>query len=238
MATTIELGGIAAEVIRKDIKHLHLSVLPPRGKVRITAPRHMKLETVRVFAISRLAWIRTEQHKMQAQPRETPRAYLTRESHYVWGQRYLLRRVEHDAAATVELERNKLVLKVRPGADTVHCQRVLDSWYREQIRQAIPGLIAKWSPVLGVRVAKVFVQRMKTQWGSCNPAMSNIRLNTELAKKPPECLEYIVVHEMTHLLEGSHSARFQALMNSFLPHWAEVRATLNRLPVRHEDWDY
>lgn len=238
MGTLIDLGGIAAEVIRKDIKHLHLNVLPPQGKVRIAAPRHMKLETVRVFAISRLAWIKTEQHKMQAQPRETPRDFLSRESHYVWGQRYLLRRVEHDAAPAVELGHNKLVLHVRPGTDAARCQEVLDGWYRDQIRRAVPALISKWEAAMGVRVAQVFVQRMKTQWGSCNPAKGNIRLNTELAKKPPECLEYIVVHEMAHLLEASHNARFQSLMSSLLPHWQHLRATLNLLPVRHEDWDY
>ncbi len=238
MGTLIDLGGIAAEVIRKDIKHLHLNVLPPQGKVRIAAPRHMKLETVRVFAISRLAWIKTEQHKMQAQPREAPRDFLSRESHYIWGQRYLLRRVEHDAAPAVELGHNKLVLRVRRGTDAARCQEVLDGWYREQIRRAVPALISKWEAAMGVRVAQVFVQRMKTQWGSCNPAKGNIRLNTELAKKPPECLEYIVVHEMAHLLEASHNARFQGLMSSLLPHWQHLRATLNRLPVRHEDWDY
>jgi predicted metal-dependent hydrolase len=238
MSDRIELGEIRADVIRKDIKHVHLSVLPPKGRVRIAAPRDMKVETIRLFAISRLAWIRAEQHKMQEQPRESPRSYLTRESHHVWGRRYLLQRVEHDAAPTIELSRSRLVLKVRPDTDSSRCGEILDGWYRNQLRLAVPALIQKWAPVLGVSVAQVFVQRMKTQWGSCNPLSHNIRLNTELAKKPPECLEYIVVHELAHLIEPSHNARFVALMDDLLPHWPHLKATLNRLPVRHEDWDY
>ncbi|WP_310568047.1 M48 family metallopeptidase, partial [Hydrogenophaga sp.] len=178
MAVHIELGDIQAEVIRKDIKHLHLSVLPPMGRVRISAPQHMKLDTIRVFAISRLAWIKTEQHKMQAQPREAPRQFLTRESHYVWGQRYLLTRHEHEGAPKVELNRNRLGMWVRPGTDEARCQELLDGWYRDQIRATVPGLIANWSAVLGVKVNKVFVQRMKTRWGSCNPTAATIRLNT------------------------------------------------------------
>jgi predicted metal-dependent hydrolase len=238
MGIRIELGDISAEVIRKDIKHLHLNVLPPMGKVRISAPRQMKIDTIRVFAISRLAWIKTEQHKMQAQPRETPRLFLTRESHYVWGKRYLLKRLEHEAAPSLELGHNQLVLRVRPGTDEVRCQEILDGWYREQIRQLAPALVLKWSPVLGVEVARLFVQRMKTQWGSCNPVARNIRLNTELAKKPPECLEYIVVHEMVHLLEPTHNQRFTDLMDLHLPPWRHWRKALNELPVRHEDWAY
>jgi hypothetical protein len=238
MAVHIELGDIQAEVIRKDIKHLHLSVLPPMGRVRISAPQHMKLDTIRVFAISRLAWIKTEQHKMQAQPREAPRQFLTRESHYVWGQRYLLTRHEHDGAAKVELNRNQLGMWVRPGTDEARCQELLDGWYREQIRATVPALIANWSELLGVKVNKVFVQRMKTRWGSCNPTAAAIRLNTELAKKPAECLEYIVVHELTHLLEPTHGPRFVQLMDHFLPHWQQRRELLNALPVRHHEWGY
>jgi len=238
MAVQIELGDIRAEVIRKDIKNLHLNVLPPLGRVRISAPQHMKLDTIRIFAISRLAWIKSEQRKMQTQSRETPRQFLTRESHYVWGQRYLLKRSEHEGAPVVELGHNKLELHVRPGTDQARCQEVLDGWYRDQIKRVVPALIDKWSPLLGVQVARVFVQRMKTQWGSCNPVARNIRLNTELAKKPPECLEYIVVHEMVHLLEPSHNQRFTDLLDLHLPPWRLWRKKLNELPVRHEDWAY
>lgn len=234
----IDLGGMPAEVIRKDIKNLHLSVLPPEGKVRIAAPRHMNLDVIRVFAISKLAWIKRQQHKLRDQEREAPREYLDRESHYVWGRRYLLKRVEKDAAPSIALAHGKLVMQVRPGTGEARCREILDGWYREQIRSAIPKLIAKWESRMSVQVGRVFVQRMKTRWGSCNPASGTIRLNTELAKKPPECLEYIVVHEMAHLIEPTHNARFMALMEMFMPTWAQMRRQLNQLPVRHEEWDY
>ncbi|MCD9228203.1 M48 family metallopeptidase [Ralstonia pseudosolanacearum] len=238
MADEIVLGDLHVDVIRKTIKNLHLAVLPPHGKVRIAAPRYMKLDTIRVFVISKLAWIKAQQHKMQMQEREAPREYLDRESHYVWGKRYLMRRVEKDAAPAVALQPKQLVLQVRPRTDEARCQDILDGWYREQIRAVVPALVAKWEPVMGVKVGRVFVQRMKTQWGSCNPISGAIRLNTDLAKKPPECLEYIVVHEMVHLLEPTHNARFSSLMSLFLPQWQQLREMLNRLPVRHEDWRY
>lgn len=236
--TRIDLGDMQIEVLRKDIKNLHLSVLPPLGKVRVAAPRHMNLDTIRVFAISKLAWIRSQQRKMQTQEREAPREYLDRESHYVWGRRYLLKRVEKDAAPTIELKHSKLVMQVRPGTGEAQSQALLEGWYREQIRAVVPELITKWEPVMGVKVGRVFVQRMKTKWGSCNPASRAIRLNTDLAKKPPECIEYIVVHEMTHLLEPTHNARFMALMELFMPEWQHLRRQLNQLPVRHEEWAY
>lgn len=238
MVESIDLGSLHIEVLRKKIKNLHLSVLPPLGKVRIAAPDHMPLDTIRVFVISRLNWIKAQQHKMAEQQREAPRDYVDRESHYVWGRRYLLKRVEQAAAPAVTLQHSKLLLQLRPGTDELRSQEILDGWYREQIRQAVPELIAKWQPVLGVKVGRIFVQRMKTRWGSCNPATGAIRLNTDLAKKPPECLEYIVVHEMTHLLEPSHNARFSSLMALFIPHWQHLRQALNELPVRHEDWRY
>lgn len=238
MAAQIDLGDMRVDVIRKGIKNLHLSVLPPLGKVRIAAPLHMKLDTIRVFVISRLAWIRNQQHRMQVQERETPRQYLSRESHYVWGKRYLLQKLEANEAPAIALKRSKLIMQVRPGTDESRCQILLDGWYRQQIHSTVLALIAKWEPVMGVSVGRVFVQRMKTRWGSCNPASRSIRLNTDLAKKPPECLEYIVVHEMAHLLEPTHNVRFIALMDLFMPQWQHVRATLNRLPVRHEEWEY
>lgn len=238
MKTTLDLGDFHAEVVRKAIKHVHLSVYPPDGRVRIAAPAGMELETIRLFAIAKLAWIKRQQRKILAQERETPREFLDRESHYVWGKRYLLKVVEKEAAPAVELGHSSLLLQVRPGCDAARRQEILDAWYREQIRQAVPALLEKWQPLIGVRAGKVFVQRMRTRWGSCNPVSGYIRLNTDLAKKPPECLEYIVVHELTHLLEPTHNARFASLMENFLPHWRQVRDALNRLPVRHEDWIY
>ena len=237
MRETIDLGGMAAEVLRKRIKHIHLSVYPPAGRVQISAPERMALDTIRVFAVSKLAWIRLQQRKVQAQQRETPRDYINQESHYLWGQRYLLTVLEHDAAPRIEREHSRIVLSLRPGTSTARRQELLDAWYREQVKAAVPALLAKWEAVMAVQSTQVFVQRMKTQWGSCNPHRRSIRLNTDLAKKPPECLEYVVVHELAHLLEPSHNARFIALMNRFLPKWQHYRNALNQLPVRHEDWD-
>lgn len=238
MATTIQLGAIEAEVILKDIKNVHLSVHPPTGRVRIAAPARMSLDTIRVFAISKLSWIKQQQKQLAEQQRETRREYLERESHYVWGKRYLLSIVERDERPSIELQHSKMLLSVRPGTDAAKRHEIMEHWYREQLRQAAPELIDRWAPRLGVQVAKFFVQRMRTRWGSCNPTTASIRLNTDLAKKPRQCLEYIVVHEMTHLLEPTHNARFVALMDRFLPQWRHHRQTLNRLPVRHEEWEY
>ena len=238
MTETIDLGGIVVDVVKKDIKNVHLSVYPPTGRVRISAPERMSLDTIRVFAISKLGWIKQQQQKLLEQERETPREYLDRESHYVWGKRYLLKIIEHNAAPEVELKHSTMLLCVRPGSDDGKMEAVLDAWYRQQLKEAVPPLIAKWEPLMGVKVERFFVQRMKTKWGSCNLGAGTIRLNSELAKKPPESLEYIVVHEMVHLLEPTHNARFIGLMDRFMPKWEFYRDILNRLPVRHENWGY
>ena len=238
MRDVLDLGELHAEVTRKAIKHVHLSVLPPVGKVRVAAPLSMPLDTIRLFVISKLSWIRSQQRKLQAQERETPREYLNKESHYLWGKRYLLEVIHADAAPTVRLTPRKLIMQVRPGSDQARCSEVLDGWYRQQVREAVSALLAKWEPQLNVNVNRVFVQRMKTKWGSCTPESGYIRINTDLAKKPAECLEYIVVHELIHLLEPTHNERFIALMALYMPHWQQLRMQLNRLPVRHEDWGY
>ncbi len=238
MTTQIKLGDITADVVLKDIKNIHLSVYPPNGRVRISAPLRMDIDTIRVFAISRLGWIKQQQKKFQEQERETPREYLNLESHYVWGKRYLLKVVENDEVPSVELKHRKMVLCVRPGTDNKKKQAIIDSWYREQLKKAVPPLIARWEPLLGVKVERFFVQRMKTKWGSCNYKARNIRLNTELAKKPQECLEYVVIHEMAHLLEPTHNSRFIMLMDRFMPRWQFYRDKLNQLPVSHENWVY
>lgn len=238
MDRQLQLGGIAVDVVFKDIKNVHLSVYPPTGRVRISAPSRMSLDTIRVFAISKLAWIKQQQEKLRAQERETPREYIDRESHYVWGKRYLLRTVQREEAPSIELKHSRMILSVRGGVGQTTKEAVVGHWYREQIKTLVPQLISKWEPVLGVSVKRVFVQQMKTKWGSCNPRAHTIRLNTELAKKPKECLEYIVVHEMIHLLEPTHNARFTVLMDQFMPRWQFYRDALNRQPVRHERWDY
>jgi len=238
MIKQVKLGDISVDVVLKDIKNVHLSVHPPTGRVRIAAPSRMKLDTIRVFAISKLGWIKQQQRKLRAQERETPREYLDRESHYLWGKRYLLAVREADLPPSVDLKHTRMILTVRPGADDERRQEVIEAWYRDELRRAAEPLIAKWEPRLGVKSRRLFVQRMKTKWGSCNPATRSIRLNTELAKKPRDCLEYLVVHELVHLLEPTHNARFVALMERNIPRWQHFRQVLNRLPVRHEDWQY
>jgi predicted metal-dependent hydrolase len=238
MVTTLEIGTTKVDVVKKDIKNVHLSVYPPTGKVRISAPLRMDLEIIRLFALSKLSWIKEQQRKVTEQERESPREYVERESHYVWGKRYLLNVVECDSTPKVEPRHNKMVLQVRPGTSTERRQTILDEWYRAQLRAAVKPLTPKWEPVVGVKVNRIFVQRMKTKWGSCSRESASIRLNTELAKKPPECLEYIVVHEMAHIIEPTHNSRFIDLMDRLMPNWRFYRQLLNRLPVRHEHWQY
>jgi predicted metal-dependent hydrolase len=228
---TIELGDIAVNVVRKNIKNVHLSVCPPTGNVRISAPLRMNLDTIRVFAISKLDWIKKHQQKIRSQVRETPREFLDRESHYLWGKRYLLNLIEIDAPPQLELRHDLLLLQVHPGTDIVKKRDIIDEFYRQQIAAALPPLIDKWERLMGVSVTSFSVRKMKTKWGSCTPSLGTIRFNLELAKKPAECLEYVVVHELVHLLEPSHNSRFVAFMDSFLPKWRFYQSELNRLPI-------
>ena len=238
MEAQITLGDIVADVILKDIKNVHLSVYPPNGHVRISAPERMSIDNVRAYAVSKLRWIKQQQKKLQSQERVTPREYVNGESHYLWGKRYLLRVIETATKSHVVLRARHLELHVRPDSTVEQRAELLETWLRQQLKFAVPKLIAKWEPKLGVEVSNYYVQRMKTKWGSCTQAKGNIRLNTELAKKPVECLEYIVVHEMVHLIERSHSDQFVRLMDEFMPKWMFYNEELNRLPVRHEEWRY
>ena len=236
MASRVRIGDMDVDVVFKDVKNVHLSVHPPSGAVRVTAPERMTLDTVRVFALAKRDWIKRQQRTLREQRRETPREYLERESHDVWGRRYLLHITEKDAAPMVELRHRTLWLQVRPGTDGAGRQTVVEGWYREQIKRAVPALLTHWEPIVGAKAQHVFVRRMKTKWGSCNPVSGNIRLNTDLAKKPRVCLEYVLVHELVHLLEPTHNARFVELMDRLMPNWAVHRAVLNSLPLRHEQW--
>ena len=238
MTTQLTLGDIVVDVVLRDIKNIHLSVYPPTGRVRISAPLRMSLDSIRLFAIAKLGWIKRHQTKLRGQEREPPRDFIDRESHYVWGKRYLMKVVETAAAPAVELSHRWLMLHLRSGTDEEHKQALIAAWHRDLIKKAVPPLIAKWEPILGVKVARFYVQRMKTKWGSCTPAAGSIRLNTDLARKPPECLEYIVVHEMAHLIVRTHNDRFTALMQQCLPHWRVLRQSLNDAPVAHADWNY
>lgn len=233
----LDLRGTEIEVVRRDIKHVHLTVHPPAGRVRIAAPRGTKLDSLRLFAIQKLGWIRTQQTRMQAQERETERAYVDRENHFVWGRRCLLRVEEVNEPPRVEARPRTLVLRVRPGARRDRREAVIEAWYRQQVREAAEPRIDHWVRRLGLQRPTVSVQRMRTKWGTCNRASGRLRLNTWLAKKPPECLDYILLHELVHLIEPDHGAGFVALMNKHMPSWRRVRDRLNRLPIGPESWE-
>lgn len=227
----LHLGEIIIDVEQKNIKNIHLRVYPPAGKVRITAPLRMGLDTIRVFALSKLNWIRKQQAKLRGQEREAPRDFLNRESHYYNGKRFLLEVVEFEAPPKIELRHSTLVLYVRPGTPKEKRQRIIDAWYRAQLKNVLPELIEKWEKKLNVKVAEYGIKKMKTRWGSCNCQAKRIWLNLELAKKPQECLEYVVVHEMVHLLVRKHNAVFRAYMTEYLPKWRSYKDELNRLAV-------
>lgn len=236
MAENIRLGEIVIAVTRKDIKNVHLSVHPPAGRVTLVAPKGTRLEVARAYAISKLGWIRDQQRKLLGQLRESPRQYVERESHYLWGRRYLLSVVERDEKPSVRLGHRKITLTMRPGSSTAKREEVMQGWQRALLHEALPTLIRKWERKLGVTVAGYFLQRMKTKWGGCNHRAGTIRLNTELVKKPKDLLEYVVVHEMLHLIEPTHSERFVALLDRYYPAWREARAELNELPLSAEVW--
>ena len=236
MAETIQIGEIKIAVARKDIKHVHLSVHPPSGRVTLVAPRGTRPEVARAYALSKLGWIRDQQTKLRGQARETPREFVERESHYLWGRRYLLSVREKEARPSVRLDHRRIVLTIRPRTSRPKREAVLHEWHKSLLHHALPELIQKWEPRLGVEVAGYFLQRMKTKWGSCNHRARNIRLNTELVKKPKDLLEYVVIHEMLHLVAPTHSEQFLALMSRRYPTWREARAELNELPLASGSW--
>lgn len=237
MTETIRIADFDIEVTLKDVKNVHLSVHPPLGRVTLVAPSSTRLEAARAYAISKLGWIRTQRQRLREQARETPRQFVERESHYLWGRRYLLSVVERDAKPSATLDHRRIVLSVRPGSTKEKRQAVMHAWHRKLLHDVIPGIVGKWEPILGVTVAGYFLQRMKTKWGGCNHRAATIRLNTELVKKPRELLEYVVVHEMLHLIEPTHSEHFLALLDRHYPAWREARAELNELPLAAETWE-
>ena len=236
MIETIELGDITIAVTRKEIKNVHLSVHPPAGHVTLAAPKSTRLEVIRAYAITKLGWIRDQQSRLRAQARETPRQFIERESHYLWGRRYLLSVIESDQKPSVYIDHRRIVLSVRPCSSTVRRAAVIHQWHKSLLHECLPDLIQRWEANLGVEVSAYFLQRMKTKWGGCNHKARHIRLNTELVKKPRDLLEYVVVHEMVHLIEPTHSERFSATLQKHYPHWREARAELNELPLGSEKW--
>lgn len=231
MTEAIQLAEISIAVTRKEIKNVHLTVHPPDGRVTLVAPTSTRLEVARAYAITKLDWIRTQREKLAAQARETPRKFIERESHYLWGRRYLMTVLEKEAKPTVALDHKRIIITVRPGSDMGKRAEVIHEWQKQLLHAEIPALIRKWERELKVKVSGYFLQRMKTKWGSCNHHSGNVRLNTELVKKPKDLLEYVIVHEMIHLIEPTHSERFIQLLQKHYPTWREARAELNALPL-------
>lgn len=236
MTETIKLGDVVIAVNRKAVKNVHLSVHPPAGHVTLVAPTGTRLEVARAYAISKLGWIRDQQAKLRRQARETPRQFVERESHHLWGRRYLLSVVEKDVKPVVTFDHHVITLTLRPGSVLAKREEVMQEWHRTLLHGVVPALIRKWEAKLNVTVSGYFLQRMKTKWGGCNHRAGNIRLNTELVKKPKNLLEYVVVHEMLHLIEPTHNERFVLLLEQHFPSWREARAELNELPLAAEAW--
>jgi predicted metal-dependent hydrolase len=235
----IIVNDMVVDVVRKKIKNLHLAVYPPNGRVRVAAPLHIDDEAVRLAVISRLAWIKRQQAKFAGQERQSAREYVSGESHYFQGNRYLLDVIYQDAPPKVILHSNtRLELYVRPGSDTLLRERILLKWYRQRLKEQIPVLISRWEGIIGVEIAEWRIKQMKTKWGACNIEQRRVWLNLELAKKSPRCLEYIIVHELVHLLERHHNDNFVVLMDQFMPHWRLLRDELNRAPLAHVEWEY
>ncbi len=237
MTETIKLGEISIQVTRKNIKNVHLSVHPPDGRVTMSAPTETRLDVARAYAISKLGWIRDQQEKLARQERETPRQYIERESHYLWGRRYLMTIEYKDAKPSISLSHKRITLTVRPENTCDKREQVMHEWHRSLLHQVIPPIIKKWENKLNVKVTAYFLRRMKTKWGSCNHLAAHIRFNTELVKKPKDLLEYVIVHEMVHLIEPTHNDHFISTLEEYYPSWREARSELNALPLTAEVWN-
>ncbi|HPZ07806.1 MAG TPA: SprT family zinc-dependent metalloprotease [Candidatus Eremiobacteraeota bacterium] len=235
---TIEVGNITVDVFRKKIKNLHLTVHPPEGRVRVASPAGVKDEAIRLFVISRLPWIKRQQRKFREQEREREREFLSRESHYFFGKRYLLNVIEHKGPPGIILNKNTIDMYVSRGTTTEKRRIIMNEWYRREIKKVIPDLLEKWEKITGVSASQWRVKLMKTRWGTCNIKAKRIWFNLELAKKPVLCLEYIIVHELVHLLERHHNENFLRLMEKFMPQWKKYKEELNRLPASYVWWNY
>ena len=236
MSEALQIGDISIELIRKPVKHVHLSVHPPAGRVSMVAPPDTRTEVARAYAVSKLPWIRKQQAAYSSQAREESRKFVARETHFLWGRRHLLEVEYRNVKPSVRLDHRRIKLVVRPGSTETTRARVMHEWHKALMHEAVPTLVAQWGPKLGVHVERYFLQRMKTKWGSCNHDARHLRLNTELVKKPPDLLEYVLVHEMLHLREPTHSDRFISLLGQHYPSWRDARAELNELPLGAEEW--
>jgi predicted metal-dependent hydrolase len=235
----IKVSNIEIDIVRKDIKNIHLAVYPPTGRVRIAAPLTTDEDAIKLFAISKLGWIKRHQRSFVNQARQSQREYKHRESHYFQGKRYLLNVIDDEKVCKVLLTTGKYIdFHLKPGTQREQRHKIMSEWYRKQLKKLIPEFVAKWQKVMNIQIVQWQVKQMKTKWGSCNVEQRRIWLNLELSKKPVHCLEYIIVHEMVHLLERNHNERFVAYMDKFLPNWKALKKELNKLPVSHANWEY
>ena len=232
----LTVAGLGVDVVYKDIKNLHISVYPPVGRVRVAAPAQTDEDTIRLAVVQRLSWIKRQREQLQKAERQTRREMLSGETHYVWGERYLLDVSRTSGHFHVEAQGKTLWVVTPEGTDAEGRRAALDRWYRRELKASVPALIEKWQPIVGVEVDKIVIRRMKTKWVTCIAQSRTIWLNPELAKKNPRCLDYIVVHELTHLLERGHGERFVALMNENMPDWRTRRDELNEAPLAQESW--
>jgi predicted metal-dependent hydrolase len=231
MQKNIKLSDISIKVVRKNIKNTHLSVYPPNGRVILVTPKKTRFEVARAYAVSKLNWIRSQQVKLKEQAREFPRKFIDRESHQLWGQRYLMKVNYRNSKPSVVLSNKYIILTVPRGYNLIKRAKVIHNWHKTLLHTFVPLLIEKWERKLNVKVSKYFLQKMKTRWGSCNKAAGNVRFNTELVKKPKDLVEYIVIHEMAHLLEAKHNSKFIEILNVHYPSWRDARSELNQLPL-------
>lgn len=236
--SNITVSGLSIEVVRKDIKNLHIGVYPPHGRVRVAAPLTLNNDAVQLAVIGKLGWIKRQQAKFEAQPRQSQREMVNGESHYFLGRRYRLRVYEHEGPSKVVLRgKASIDIFVRPNTTSEQRELILQRWYRQQLKMLIPPLLEKWQAVLGVQITEWRIKKMKTKWGSCNIDARRIWFNLELAKKPVQSIEYIVVHELVHLIERHHNDRFMEIVDKCMPNWQILRNELNRSPLGHENWD-
>ncbi len=237
--TMITVNGIEVQVVRKDINNLHLAVYPPDGRVRVAVPRHVTDDNVRLAIVSKLSWIKKQQKDFAGQPRQSERKYVSGECYYFLGRRYRLQLIERVGKHEIKLLKSgRLKMFVNPSTLVINKEKLLYAWYREELKKLVPSLLEKWQPIVGKKTSDWSIRKMKTKWGSCNIEARRILLNLELAKKPLECLEYILVHELVHLHERNHNDQFKELLDKLLPNWETSRRILNKAPLAHEEWKY
>ncbi|WP_339728649.1 SprT family zinc-dependent metalloprotease [Maribacter stanieri] len=230
----IQVLDLTIDIVKKDIKNMHLAVYPPTGRIRIASPKDVNDEAIRLFAISKIRWIKKHQKNFYEQLREAPREYITGESHYFDGKRYLLKVIERYGKHELKVKnKNYLELYVSPKATIEAKEKVFNEWYRVHLKEIVPNIIKAWEEKTGLNCEHWDIKKMRTRWGSCNIEKQKILLNLELAKKPRHCLEYVIVHELMHFFERNHNDHFKGLLDKFMPNWKTYKRELDNLPIAY-----